>query len=403
MAEVSEMSRLRGGMAAFVALAVVLCYASWLRADGFENKKASEPMRKKKEIIAYVFPQDRVIDASEVDARKVTRINYAFANVKGGRVVSGFSHDAENLAMLTSLKRDNPALTVVVSVGGWTWSGDFSDVALTRESRGRFIESAVQFVERYHLDGVDVDWEYPGMVGNGNKFRAVDRQNYTLLLKELRERFDREQRRLGRHLVTSIATGASTHFLENTEMGKVQRYVDTVNVMTYDYNLPGIDKLTGHDAPLMGSAEDPKRVSADRTVKEYLEAGVPAAKIVLGVPFYGRSWGGVSSENHGLYQEGKPARGFHFTLADVPALLESGYVRYWDAEAAVPYLYNEEAQIFVSYEDAESLEMKCQYVMDHSLGGVMFWEYFNEPSGVLLDTIETGLDRDGALRAEARR
>lgn len=360
-------------------------------------------MEKTKSVIGYVYAQDRVIDPSEVDARKLTRINYAFANVKGGRVVPGFSHDAENLAMLTTLKRENPALTVVVSVGGWTWSGNFSDVALTRESRSRFIESAVQFVEKYHLDGLDVDWEYPGMIGNGNKFRAADKQNYTLLLKELRERFNGEERRLGRHLVTSIATGASTHFLENTEMGKVQRYVDTVNVMTYDYSLPGVDKLTGHDAPLMPSAEDPKGVSADRTVREYLEAGVPAEKIVLGVPFYGRSWGGVSSENHGLYQKGEPVHGFHFTLTDVPALLESGYVRYWDEEAAVPYLYNEESQIFVSYEDAESLEMKCRYVMEHRLGGVMFWEYFNDPSGVLLDTIETGLHRDGTLRAEARR
>ena len=382
------MSRLRGGAATFVFLALVCCCATWLRAADSAEKKA---------VIAYVFPQDRAIDPVEVDGRKVTRINYAFANVKGGEVMEGFSHDAANLAVLTSLKQENPALAVVVSVGGWTWSGGFSDAALTRESRRRFVESAVRFVERYNLDGVDIDWEYPGMVGNGNKFRAADRENFTLLMKELRERFDGEERLLGRHLVTSVATGASMHFLENTEMGKVQRYVDTVNVMTYDYYMPGVDSVTGHDAPLMGSVGDPKGVSADRTVLAYRAAGVPPEKIVLGVPFYGRSWSEVSSVNHGLYQAGRPAKGFRFTLGDLSALEELGYVRYWDAEAAEPYLYSEDARVFVSYEDVESVERKCDYVMERGLGGVMFWEYFSEPSGVLLDALNAGLGRVGTL------
>jgi chitinase len=152
--------------------------------------------------------------------------------------VEGFAHDAENFAALNSLKRENPSLTVLVSVGGWTWSGNFSDMALTRKSRNLFIESAVKFVQKYNLDGLDIDWEYPGMAGDNNRFRPDDRKNYTLLLKELRKRFDREEKSLGRHLVTSIATGASTDFLEHTEMAKVQGYVDTINLMSYDYYVP---------------------------------------------------------------------------------------------------------------------------------------------------------------------
>ena len=385
--------RIRGRVAPFVLLAFLLCGATWVRAADSAEKKA---------VIAYVFPQDRAIDPVEVDGRKVTRINYAFANVKNGEVVPGFSHDAENLALLTSLKRENPGLSVVVSVGGWTWSGSFSDVALTRESRARFVESAVRFVERYNLDGVDIDWEYPGMLGNGNKFRAEDKQNYTLLLRDLRVRFDAEGKRLGRHLVTSIATGASTHFLENTEMEKVQRYVDTVNVMTYDYYMPGIDKVTGHDAPLLASEDDPKHVSAERTVKEYLAAGVPAGKIVLGVPFYSRSWSEVSSDGNGLFQVGKAARGMRVSLGDVPGLLAGGYVRYWDAKAAVPYLYSEQAGIFVSYEDEESVAKKCEFVMERGLGGVMFWEYFNDPSGALLDAVDAGLGRGAEMKVAAQ-
>jgi len=342
-----------------------------------------------KAIIAYVFPQDRALAADEINARKLTRINYAFANIKDGEIVEGFSHDAENFATLNSLKRTNPSLRVLVSVGGWTWSGGFSDMALTRQSRARFISSAVRFAERYKLDGLDIDWEYPGQVGNGNTFRPQDKQNFTLLLAELRQRFDVEQKRLGRRLYTSIATGASQKFLDNTEMEKVQRYVDTVNLMTYDFYVGG--PATGHDAPLFHNPADPKNVSAQRSVEMYLQAGVAAHKIVLGVPFYGRSWGEVSSVNDGLFQPGKAARGVHFSYPDLPNLLATGFVRHWDATASAPFLYNPETQVFVTYEDPQSLAAKCSFVNQRRLGGVMFWEYFNDSTGILLDAVHAGL------------
>lgn len=342
-----------------------------------------------KVVIAYVFPRDRALLDDEINARKLTRINYAFANIKNGEIVEGFSHDAENFATLNGLKRVNPSLKVLVSVGGWTWSGGFSDVALTHQSRARFILSAVRFVERYKLDGLDIDWEYPGQVGNGNTFRPQDKQNFTLLLAELRHRFDLEQKRLRRHLYTSIATGASQKFLDNTEMDKVQRYVDTVNLMTYDFYVGG--PMTGHDAPLFHNPADPKNVSAERSVEIYLQAGVPARKIVLGVPFYGRSWGEVSSVNEGLFQPGKAARGVHFSYPDLPNLLATGFVRHWDATASVPFLYNAQTQIFVTYEDPQSLAAKCSFVLQRRLGGVMFWEYSNDSTGILLDAVHAGL------------
>lgn len=342
-----------------------------------------------REIIAYVFPQDRVLGPDEINVRRLTRINYAFANIKNGEIVEGFPHDAENFAVLNALKRNSPALKILISVGGWTWSGGFSDAALTPHSRDRFISSAVRFIERHKLDGVDIDWEYPGQPGNGNTFRPEDKRNYTLLLAELRQRLDREQARLGRRLYISIATGASNRFLDNTEMDKVQHYVDTINLMTYDFYVGG--PATGHDAPLFHNSSDPKNVSADRSVMEYLQAGVSAQKLVLGVPFYGRSWGEVADRNHGLFQSGKAAKGTHFSYPDLPNLLATGYVRYWDSEAAAPYLYNPQKRIFVTYEDTQSLAAKCKYVTGHQLAGIMFWEYFNDSTGILLEAVHAGL------------
>jgi chitinase len=117
--------------------------------------RPTTPPAPAKQIIGYIFPKDRAIAPGEVAARKLTRINYAFANLQNSVIVEGFGHDAENCAALNSLKRDNPSLTVLVSVGGWTWSGNFSDMALTRKSRNLFIESAVQLAQKYSLDGLD--------------------------------------------------------------------------------------------------------------------------------------------------------------------------------------------------------------------------------------------------------
>jgi chitinase len=353
-----------------------------------------------KQIIGYIFPKDRVIAPGEVAARKLTRINYAFANLKNGVIVEGFGHDAENFAALNSLKRENPCLTVLVSVGGWTWSGNFSDMALTRKSRNLFIESAVKFVQKYNLDGLDIDWEYPGMAGNNIRFRPDDKRNYTLLLKELRKRFDREEKHLGRHLVASIATGASTDFLEHTEMAKVQRYVDTINLMSYDYYVPAWDKTTGHHSPLFTNPADPKKISADRIVHEYESEGVSASKIVLGVPFYGKSWANVPNINHGLFQIGTEAPATYLPYNGLASLQNNGYIRYWDASASAPFLYNKDVQIFISYEDPESLADKCKYVLDHKLAGIMFWEYSSDPAGILLQSIDSGLYHDVPVSTE---
>lgn len=342
----------------------------------------------REQVIAYVFPQSHVIQPGEIAARKLTRINYAFANIQDGRIVAVNPADAPNLATLVALKQENPSLQVVISVGGWLWSGGFSDVALTPASRSRFIDSVVEFVDRYHLDGLDIDWEFPGEVGAGNRFRPEDKQNYTLLLTELHKRFQREGRRLGRPLLLSVAVGASEDFLEHTEMRRVARVVDTVNLMAYDYYEPGDESITGNHAPLYADPADPRQASADLSVRLFEKAGVPARKIVLGVPFYGHVWGNVAATNHGLFQPGTAVPNAFARYNNIGALLSQGFTRYWDASSSVPYLYNAEKKEFVSYEDPESLALKCAYAERMHLGGIMFWEYSGDASGKLLDTID---------------
>lgn len=343
-------------------------------------------------IVGYVFPQNTLLQPGQIDAQSLTRVNYAFANIDKGVMVTGFSHDQENVAFLNGLKQQNALLTVLVSVGGWLWSTNFSDISLTAQSRAVFIDSVMEFLGKYDLDGLDIDWEYPGMTGSGHPFRSEDKENFTLLLKELRSRFDRQTKKTHKKLYLTIAAGMSDSFLAHTEMAKVQRYIDTVNLMTYDAYEPGSDAITGHHAPLYTNSADPKKESADASVAAFEQAGVPSSKILLGLPFYGHMWGQVSDQNHGLFQAGKPVpNGYAPYRLITETMLNHGFQRYWDSTSSVPYLYNTDQQIFVSYEDPESITAKCKYVQTHKLGGVMFWDYSSDPSGALLHTIHDSL------------
>jgi len=343
-------------------------------------------------IAGYVFSRETAFLPGQINPHKLTRINFAFAGIQGGRVVVSSPVDAQNLAAVANLRRENPSLSVLLSVGGWLGSAGFSDVSLTAESRRVFIDSAMDVIHRYDLDGLDVDWEYPGMAGAGHPFRAEDKQNFTLLMKELRERFDKDTAITGRRLFLTIAAGAFDEFLEHTEMDKISRYLDTVNLMTYDLYEAGSDAITGNHAPLYADPADPKKSSADSTVQSFESAGVPAEKILLGVPFYGRMWGQVQDRSHGLFQPGKPIPHVDASYSLISTtMLEQGFTRYWDAAASVPYLYNAQKRVFVSYEDPESLAAKCSYVLSHKLGGIMFWEYFSDNTGQLLKTVNQSL------------
>jgi GH18 family chitinase len=373
-----------------------LPHATWylLAVAAGSKEPAPKPPAAGRVIIGYLFPQEKLVDPAEIAADKLTHINYAFADVKDGRVVEGFAHDRENFEILAGIRTLHPHLKILVSVGGWTWSGRFSDAALTEESRRVFVESAVQFVKRHDLDGFDVDWEYPGLRGLDNVHRPEDKENFTALMAALRAGLDALGALRHRHYVLSFAAGASSDFLEHTEMSKVQASVDFVNLMAYDYREADSEPVAGHHAPLYAATGDPKEESASRSIGEFLRAGVPPGKLVLGVPFYGHTWGGVKDENRGLWEPGgapKERLETHYASLAEQLVNKGGFVRYWDTEAQAPYLWNREKRLFVTYEDRASLVKKCEYIRERGLAGAMFWEYYADPSGALLSALDAEL------------
>src|ERR1700679_219199 len=148
--------------------------------------------RQGKVIIGYVGGFRGLVNTSIIQPKKLTHINYAFVDVKDNRAWLHYEKtDTLNFRNLNQLKQQNPDLKILISIGGWTWSGKFSDAVLTDTSRQRFVASAVDIVKKYDLDGIDIDWEYPSLQGlQGNVFRSEDNQNYVLLFKELRRQTD---------------------------------------------------------------------------------------------------------------------------------------------------------------------------------------------------------------------
>jgi chitinase len=155
--------------------------------------------------------------------------------------------------------------------------------------RRDFAYSASQIVKAYDLDGVDIDWEYPGLRGDNNSFRPEDKQNYTLMFEAIRKSLDSVQAIKGKKYLVSTAVGGFSDFISHTEMDKVQKYLDFVNIMSYDFKTEA-DTLTGHHTNLYSATHEADEQSGDRSVREFMAAGVPASKIVLGIAFYGRGF-----------------------------------------------------------------------------------------------------------------
>jgi chitinase len=164
--------------------------------------KAQTSQQHKYVVIGYVVGYHGLIDTALINAHKITVIDYAFVNVIHNRaVLPNIKTDTGNFSYLLSLKKINPNLKIMISIGGWGWSKYFSNAVLSDTSRAAFVASAVSIVRKYHLDGIDIDWEYPGMNGAGNIHRDVDKQNYTLMFRGLRMGLDSIQTETGNKLL----------------------------------------------------------------------------------------------------------------------------------------------------------------------------------------------------------
>ncbi|MGH7603962.1 MAG: glycoside hydrolase family 18 protein, partial [Gemmatimonadaceae bacterium] len=226
---------------------------------------------------------------ADLPARDLTHIFYAFGNVEEDGT-AGVDNPGTNFEELARLKTRNPRLKLSMSIGGWGGSGRFSNIALTDSSRRKFTESAIDVFIRQHpglFDGIDIDWEFPvagGMAGNAE--RPADKENFTLLLAELRRELDAQGSIDRKHYELTVAASARPQEIANVEIARIEPLLDFINVMTYDYHsAPG---TTNFNAPLYAANGDPTpKLNIHVTMRAFLDAGVPPNKLLLGIPFYG--------------------------------------------------------------------------------------------------------------------
>ncbi|MBB6184413.1 glycoside hydrolase family 18 protein [Oleiagrimonas soli] len=332
-------------------------------------------------------------DPTKIDATRLDALIFAFAHVQNGEVVLDAKH-TEAFARLQPLRKRNPKLKLLISVGGWGADG-FSDAAMTAASRKRFADSAVALLERVHADGLDVDWEYPGHSGAGIRARESDRVHFTLLLSALRRTMDHASRTHPddpRHFLLTAAL-ADGPFVDHVQLKPIAHLLDWINLMTYDFN-NSMTPTTGHHAGLYRSAAStaPGDRYADKAVRQYLDAGVPARKLMLGAAFYARAFTDVRDRDQGLYQPyGKYVDSFDWLQLKAEYIDRHGFTRYWDAKARAPYLWNPHTRTFITYEDPQSLRAKADYVKQRRLGGVMYWEQGLDPTHELFDALANAL------------
>jgi chitinase len=337
-------------------------------------------------IIGYVAGYENY-DPALVDAKKLTHINYAFANIVDGEPKFELTTDSVKISKLIALKKRNPKLKILYSIGGWVWSNHFSHTAAYKENRIKFAISSVKLMKKHGFDGVDLDWEYPGQRGEDNDFRPSDKNNFNLLLEEIRKELEKVGAIDNKHYLLTIATGADQAYIDNTDLGKAHKYLDFINVMCYDF-YHGWFFQTGHHANLYPSKKEKfTGNSGQEAIRRHIKAGVPSNKLIMGIPFYARQWKKVALANDGLYQTAMTT-GTIAPYWDIVEKIKSGnYKKGYDDSAKASYLWNAKDSIFISWETPKEIKQKVTYIKKNNLGGAMFWEYSLDKDQELLNTL----------------
>lgn len=322
-------------------------------------------------VMEYVLGNPQNVDAQLLDV-----VIYAFVEINPDGTL--YVPSPTYLRQLVQLKLEKPELQVIAAIGGWGTDG-FSDAAATPASRYNFARQARDLVNQYGLDGIDIDWEYPGSSAAGIKSSPQDRENFTLLLTALRDV-------LGNNAWLSVAgTGDSAYIRNSAEIANIAPLINYFNLMSYDFTA-GETGENGrkHQANLYPSDLSLPGYSIDDMVNNLIEAGMPSEKILLGVPFYGRLGATITKSYDELRKN---------------YINKNGYEVAFDKQAQVPYLVKD-GKFAMSYDDALSIFLKGQYVLRNCLGGIFSWTSTYDQANILAKSMNESIYEPNILKGE---
>ncbi|KAG5982965.1 Chitinase 1 [Claviceps digitariae] len=328
----------------------------------------------------------RNFQPADLPVSKISHVLFSFLNLRAdGTIFSGdtyadldkhYANDSWNeqghnvygcVKQLFLLKKANRKLKLILSIGGWTWSTNFPAAASTAATRSNFAKSAVTFMKDWGFDGIDVDWEYP----------ADDTQatNMVLLLRAIRAELDAyaASSAPGHHFQLSIAAPAGPDNYKKLHMASLGEILDYVNLMAYDF-AGSWSNYSGHDANLYSAPNNPSTTpfNADDAVEAYIRGGVPARKLVLGMPIYGRSF--QNTEGIGKPYSGIGAGSWEGGVWDYKVLPKAGATVHYDGVAKGYYSYDKNTRELISFDTPSMIQEKVRYLRKKGMGGSMFWE-----------------------------
>ncbi|KAJ1792767.1 hypothetical protein IW139_003859 [Coemansia sp. RSA 353] len=366
-------------------------------------------------VVLGYYPSWKKAQMAGVDTSKYTHITMAFAIPSSSGT---FSFDGDWFLPQVVTDLHAKGTKVMMSVGGWTGSNFFSNILKNPSTKSTLIQSMVNYVKQYELDGIDIDWEYPGRLGdNCNVFDVVnDTPNYLVFLQDLRKEFDSafgERKKL-----ITLAVRVQPFEVNGTPISDVSEFakvVDYANLMQYDIN-GGWNNDTGPNAPFNFEEGKGLQVSFVSAIEDWTKAGWPASQLTAGIGFYGRStianvdmtkdpknqyqsqqstvplgdsedasWYDAcagSTANSGTWQW-KHLR--DQGLLTSPTTAAAPWVRQWDDVSQTPWLFNPNTKQFISYDDTESIKIKLDYAASKGLAGSMIWSANMDYNNELLD------------------
>ncbi|OHF04139.1 glycosyl hydrolase family 18 [Colletotrichum orchidophilum] len=373
------------------------------------------------------YHANRGFPVSKIPWEKYTDVKYAFAETAADGSLNLTKSAPDQLpAFVAAAKQHN--VKALASVGGWSGSRYFSTAFGSPENRTAFVKTCLDLVEKYNLDGLDFDVEYPARQGLGcNTINDNDTANFASFLTELRQK---QKKQLYLTAATSLTPWNNAQLVASTN-GTLAPFANTLDyLMIMGYDIYGPWAATGGPNAPLAMACDARNTQGgiQEGVAKWIAAGIPANKLVLAVAAYGHgfsvnatsaftsagvlnayppqnsthrfqggSWDndpaidecGAASPPSGTYtfwsmikegkfldEEGKPLKG-----------IATGY----DKCSQTPYLYNETAQVWVSYDDVESLTAKGKFVTSNKLAGFAIWEAGGDYNNILVNAIRSAV------------